>query len=429
VTDAPGPQAWPSLRRARYAQALLVAVAFFTAMDIYVISLLVEPIKQDLGLTDVEVGLANTSTLYVAYALFCIPAGMLVDRVNRVRMLVGAMVLWCLGLVLTGLSSGLPLLAASKVVLGLANAITLPAAMSLMADHFAPERRAMATSTYGAGQGLGQAGAVFVGGLGLGALARLDASQPDALFGLAPWRVLSLAFAVAGILLLPFLARLREPARMEVRDDKARFAELWDHRRFLLPLLGGTMFLSGMSTAILSWIPPALTRLYGQQPADFAGWFGAVSLVAGLGGILAGGKLVQLFYRRGGRGRVMRPAAGAALLCAPAACLALTPNLFWFAAGAALFIVAYAIAISIPVIAINFRIPNELRGLVMGLYVVTVALAGAVSGPLVAVASGLLGGDAMLGHGMALVGAPFAILAALCFWGTSRLTAEREGRR
>jgi MFS family permease len=419
------PDAWPGLGRARYAQVLLLAVAFFTAMDIYVISLLVEPIKQELRLTDIEVGVANTSTLYIAYALFCIPAGMLVDRVNRVRMLAGAMLLWCVGLVLTGLSSGLVLLAASKVVLGLANAITLPAAMSLMADYFAPQRRAMAVSTYGAGQALGQAGAVFVGGLGLGALARLAAGQPEALFGLAPWRVLSLAFAAAGMLLLPLLATLREPARMEVRDRQGRFAELWEFRGFLLPLLGGTMFLSGMSTAILSWIPPALSRLYGQQPAAFAGWFGAVSLVAGIGGILAGGKLVQLFYRRDGQGSVMRPAAIAALLGVPASCLALAPNLFLFAAGAALFIVAFAIAISIPVIAINFRIPNELRGLVMGLYVVTVALAGAASGPLVAVASRMLGGDTMLGHGMALVGAPFAISAALCFWATSRAT---EGR-
>ena len=164
MADACGPGAWPSRGRARYAQALLVTVAFFTAMDIYLISLLVEPIKQELALTDVEVGLANSSTLYLAYAVFCVPAGILVDRANRVRMLAGAILLWCLGLVLTGLSSGITLLAGSKLVLGLANAISLPAAMSLLADHFAPVRRAMATASYGIGQGMGQAGAIFVGG-------------------------------------------------------------------------------------------------------------------------------------------------------------------------------------------------------------------------------------------------------------------------
>ena len=395
-------------------------MAFFTAMDIYLISLLVEPIKQELALTDVEVGLANSSTLYLAYAVFCVPAGILVDRANRVRMLAGAILLWCLGLVLTGLSSGIALLAGSKLVLGLANAISLPAAMSLLADHFAPGRRAMATASYGIGQGMGQAGAIFVGGLGLGALTDYAGSHPDALFGLAPWRVVSLAFAAGGLLLLPLLLTLREPARMERREEGARFGELWDYRTFLGPLLAGTMCLSGMSTAILSWIPPALTRLYGQQPGEFAGWFGLVSLTAGIAGLLGGGLLVRATYRRGGDGRLMRPAAIGALLCAPASCVALTPDAGWFAATTALFIIAYAIAISIPVIAITFRIPNELRGLAMGLYVVTVALAGAVSGPLVAVASGLLGGEAMLGWGMALVGAPFALLAAAAFASISR---------
>jgi len=407
---------------------LLVFVAFFTAMDIYVISLLVEPIKHELGLTDVEVGLANTSVLYAAYALFCIPMGMLVDRLNRVRMLVGAVALWCVGLTLTGLSGGLWLLVASKAVLGLANAITLPTSMSLLADYFAPDRRAMATSTYGVGQGIGQAGAILVGGMGFGALTKLVAADPGALFGLTPWRVVSLAFALAGVLLIPLLATIREPARMEVRQaGGGTFREIWAFRGFLLPLLGGTMFLSGMSTGVLSWIPPALTRLYGQQPGDFAGWFSAVSLVSSVAGILAGGKLVDRVHRRGGRGRVMRPAAIAALLCVPASFMAVMPNLIWFALCAMLFTIAYAVAISIPVIAINFRIPNELRGAVMGLYVVTVAVAGAAAAPLVAVAGKMLGGDAMLGEGMAVIGAPFALLAALCFWRTSRTDAEPPG--
>jgi MFS family permease len=427
VADDTDDRRYPALGRARRAQALLVAVAFFTAMDIYVVSLLVEPIKHDLGLSDVQVGLANTTVLYAAYALFCVPMGMLADRISRVRMLVAAMLLWCIGLAVTGLSHSLALLMASKAILGIANAVTLPASLSLLADYFAPRHRAMATSSYAIGQGLGQGGAIIVGGLGLGVLTTMAATTPGLPFGLSAWRVLSLAFAAFGLILVPLLALLREPARMEVRDRGASsFRELWAFRAFLLPLLTGTLFLSGMATGVLSWIPPALTRLYGQQPAQFAGWFGAVSLGATVAGLVAGGKLADHLLRQGERTQITRAAALAALCCIPASFMAMMPSLVPFAAAAVVFMIAYAIAISVPVIAINFRIPNELRGLVMGLYVVTVSVGGAVSGPLVALASGWLGGEAHLGESMALVGAPFALLAAACLGWTARRSANVE---
>lgn len=412
---------YPVPLRARIAQAVLVAIAFFTAMDIYLISLLIEPIKHELGLSDIQVGLANTTVLYTAYAVFCIPMGLLVDRISRVRLLAAATLLWCAGLLVTGLSTSIAWLVASKVLLGIANAITLPAAMSLLADYFPPKRRAMATTSYGLGQGVGQAGAIFIGGLGLAALGRLTTAHPDFLFGLAPWRLISLAFALAGALLIPAILALREPVRKEVRQrGGGSLGQLWAYRAFLLPLLAGTTCLSAMSTGILSWLPPALTRIYGQQPGDFAGWFGSVSLISVLAGMFAAGKLGEAVHRRAGRGRVMLPAIYASLLCAPASFLAMMPNLEWFAAGAVLFTLAYAIAISMPMIAISLRIPNELRGAVMGLYIVTVSVSGAVAAPLVALASSALGGDARLGEAMAMVGAPSALLAAIAFWWMSR---------
>jgi MFS family permease len=420
---------YPDLRRARLAQAVLIGIAFFTAMDIYLISLLVEPIKTDLGLNDVEVGLANISTLYGAYALFCVPMGLLVDRSNRVRMLTVAMGVWCAGLLVNGLSTSVAMLVASKVLLGLANAITLPAALSLLADYFPPHRRAMATTSYGIGQGVGQAGAILIGGLGLGALVKLTAARPDLLANMAPWRLLSLAFAAAGALLVPAVLSLREPRRMEVQQASGgSMRELWAWRRFLVPLLAGTTCLSALSSAILSWLAPALTRLYGQQPGDFASWFGAVSLVSVLAGMLAAGKLGEAAHKRAGRGQVMLPAVYASLLCAPASFLAMAPSLSWFAAGVVIFTAAYAVAITLPIIAIGLNIPNELRGAALGLYIVTVSVAAAAAAPLVALASQALGGEAMLGRGMALIGAPSALLAATSFWWMSRRMAQDDVR-
>lgn len=416
-----GAPAYPSPGRARYAQGVLAALALFSAMDLYVVGLLIEPIKHDLGLTDVQLGIAHATTFYLAYGLLATPMGMLVDRLVRVRMLLAAVILWCGGLALTGFARDVTMLAAAKALLGVANAITYPAAMSLMADHFAPDKRALATMSYPMGQALGQVGALLIGGLGYSALVGIAAADGGALLGLAPWRVIPLLFAGFGLLLIPPLLGMREPQRMERGEEASgSFAKLWAYRRFLVPLFVGMACLSGMSTGIQTWFAPALMRLYRLQPGDFAVGFSIQMLVASLIALAASSALVNLARARGGDRLLLLPAAVAALFCAPASFMTMMPDVLWFAAFSGVFTIASGIAIAIPVIAISLRLPNELRGLTMGLYVVLISLTGAFGPPLVGLVSGALGGEMMLGQAMAAVGAPFAVLAGLSFWVATR---------
>lgn len=408
---------YPSPGRARYAQLVLASIALFTTMDVQIVGLLIEPIKHDLGLTDVQLGLAHATTFYVAYGLLATPMGMLVDRLVRVRMLIAAMILWCSGLALTGMAHDFRTLAVAKAILGVANAITFPAAMSLMADHFAPSKRAFATMSYSMGQTLGQVCALLIGGLGYSSLVKAITANPDALHGLAPWRVVPLLFAMLGLLLIPLLCAMREPARMEMGErGRGSLRELWAYRRFLIPLFAGMTCLAGVSSGVQVWFASALMRLYNLQPGDFAIGFSIQMLATSLISLVASSKLVNAARERGGDRVLMMPAAIAATLCAPAAFMALTPNVIWFAAFSAVFAIAGGIAIAIPVIAIGLRIPNELRGLTMGLYVVLISVTGAIGSPLVGFVSSALGGEMMLGHAMAAVGAPFALLAGLSFW-------------
>ncbi|HWE47911.1 MAG TPA: MFS transporter, partial [Caulobacteraceae bacterium] len=263
---------YPSLLRARFAQAVLVGIGFFTSLDIYVVGLLIEPIKLDLKLTDVQVGFANATAFFSVYGLLSTPMGMLADRFSRVRLLFLAMILWIAGLSIVGASHAVAFLVLGKGILGAANAVTYPAAMSLLSDYFSPDRRAMATSTYPVGQTLGTAGATLIGGLGYSALVRMVTANPQALHGLAPWRTVTLAFAAVGVVLLPAILLMREPVRQEVSRRKANGSihELWSYRRVLIPTFAGIMFLSGAATGVSSWIAPALMRLYGQQPGQFA---------------------------------------------------------------------------------------------------------------------------------------------------------------
>lgn len=425
MTEELGSTSYPSLARARFSQAVLICIGLFSTMDLMVVGLLIEPMKHELGLTDVEVGLAHTAAYFGAYGLLAIPMGMLVDRWVRVRLLLMAMLLWCASLGLVGLSHELWLLAAAKAAMGVANAITYPAALSLLADNFAPNRRVFGTASYSMGQQLGSGAALLVGGSGYSALVRLVASDPNALGGVSPWRAVSLVFAGIGLLLVPAIVAMREPARQElrhVRRDRqgGSFRALWEYRAFLVPLVIGMMALGGQGSSLQTWFAPALTRLYGLQPGEFAVWASVVAVSGGVVGLALSTKLINLVLFRNSERGGMLVAATAALIAALGSFFAVMPSVWGFAVLGGIYLVASGVALAVPIITITLRIPNELRGLCMGIYVVLFAFASMIGAPLTGYVNQLLGGDAMLGEAMASVGAPFALIAALSFWLASR---------
>lgn len=408
---------YPSLQRARFAQLILMFVGLFSTMDLQVVGLLIEPMKHELGLSDLQLGLAHGTAFFAAYGLLAVPAGMLVDRVARVRLVLVAMLLLCAGLMLTGLSHSLWMLILSKLVMGAGCAIVYPAAMSLLADFFSPEKRAFGTASFPVGQQLGQVGALLGGGLGYSVLVGMVATDPDALGGMAPWRMISLLFATIGVLMIPLILAMREPARMETSDaGNGSFRALWEYRRFLIPLFAAIMCLSGLGAGIGTWFAPALMRLYQLQPGDFAMASSAIMLTSGLLSLVIASKLINVVRMRRGDRALMIAAAIFSALCIPGTFMGMMPSVTGFAVLGTLYQLCGGVAIAIPVLVINFKIPNDLRGLCMGTYVVLVAVAGMFGAPLVGYVSQILGGDVMIGHALAAVSAPFGALAALSFW-------------
>ncbi|WP_294048821.1 MFS transporter [Sphingopyxis sp.] len=418
---------YPAFRQARFSQFIIGLIGLFVAMDVTVVGLLVEPMKHDLGLSDVQVGLVHTTSFFAAYGLLAIPMGMLADRTKRVRLLSIAMCLSCASLLFVGLSHDLWLLAGAKALMGAALAMTYPAGMSLMADNFAPERRAFPSVTFGMGQDLGGGAGLLIGGLGYSALVAMVAVNADALAGIAPWRAVSLIFAGIGLLLIPAVMAMREPPRMEVKvAGNGSFRELWAYRTFLLPLFAGMFALGGLVSGLRVWFAPALMRLYDLEPGDFAVWMSIVMLIGGFSGHALSGKLMGLASAQRSDAAAVRLAALAAIICVPTTFLAMMPGTGGFGALACIFMIASGIALAIPVIVINLRIPNELRGLCMGMYVALISVSGMIGAPLIGYASQRLGGDAMLGGAIALVGAPFALIAAVSLWVASTNRSDRQ---
>ncbi len=408
---------YPSPRRAAYGLAVLTLLGFVLTTDMTLTALMMEPMKRDLALSDVQVALLQGTAFGLALGIASIPMGRLIDRFPRRMLITIGVAGWTAALVTISLSSQLEAIILARVVLGIVAALVVPAGFSLAADLYPAEQRSFATSLLVVGQALGQGAGMLGGGLAFDMLVSWAAS--GVALPLPPWRLLYLAAASIGLALLALLAFLREPARQEGASSTvllpAAISSLWSFRRFLIPLLLGLMFAQITIQAASIWASPMLIRR-GLTPGSFAGWMSAVLLAGGILGALSGGWLAEAGRRSGGRRGVLLPAAIFALAIAPASLFAIMDGLLPFAALLAANIFAGAVVATIGVIAITLVIPNDVRGLALGTNTFVGAIFGAAGAPAaVALFSGWLGGEAWLGVAFVVLCVPSAIAAATCF--------------
>jgi len=417
MTAAAG--AFPTRQRARRAMAALALLAFFLSMDLTLTTLLIQPMKTDMMLSDIQVGLLQGTIFGIAFGVASLPMGRAIDRHNRVVILVIGLAIWIGAMACTALATGTAALFVARLALGVVAAMLIPSALSLIADLYPPERRSVATSIFVVGQASGQAFGILAGGLAFDALTRAVSVHP-LLLPLSPWRALYLVTALLGLVPLGLLLTIHEPVRQERRaertDLRAALGGLWELRGFLIPLLLAMLFVQITMQATSVWSAPILMRSYNQSPGQFAGWLGAVTLGGGIVGAFAGGRLGEVGRNSGSRARVLLPALAASVAIAPLSLYAVMPSLGAFGVMLALDLVAAAMVATLGIVAITLNVPNELRGLALGCNVfVSTVFGTATASPVIALVSGALGGETRLGLGIVVVSVPSAVLGALCF--------------
>ena len=177
---------------------VLAAVLGLQAADVAAVGAVAVPIERGLDIGNVGLGLLVTASTLVG-AVFTLPAGALVDRVNRLRLLVGAVVLWSFGMLVSGLAVSYTMLLLTRLSLGAVVAVAGPAVSSLIGDLVEPDDRGRVY------------GYVLLGELvGAGAGLLLAGTIAD----VWSWRVSFAALAVPGVALAWMLSRvLSEPPR------------------------------------------------------------------------------------------------------------------------------------------------------------------------------------------------------------------------
>ncbi len=378
-----------SPRSAAYAgyTLLVLVVAYVLAfMDRQVLSLLVEPLKRDLHLSDLQISLLQG----LAFALFLsvsgLPLGRLVDRGRRTRLLALAVAGWSLMTGLSGLARGFPLLLAARAGVGLGEAAMTPSAYSLIGDRFAARRLGIAMGVYGAGPYLGSGLALLIGGLALRRLPRSISLLGQPVHG---WQVVFLGLAAVGLVVALWVWTVAEPPRHGVgAEARPTWPETFAYfRKNAAALIAVNLCIGCASMAmngLLAWAPSLLVRGYGLRLPDAGQALGWRIMLFGAAGALAAGALGDRL-RRGGRawGRLIVP-VGAALAAAPIAfAAARAPSAGMLLTEVSALYVLLPLAIASGPAILQEITPNRLRGVQHALAVLASNLLGLGLGPLV----------------------------------------------
>ena len=297
-------QPYPRPAYAYYTVAVLMLAYVFAFVDRIALSLVIDPIRRDLGLTDTQVSALVGLAFVVCFVILSFPFGRWVDRHARPVALTVGVSIWSLAMMGCGFATSFWQLFAGRALVGVGEAAVSPVAYSIIPDSFPPDRRGLAMAIYASGSSIGGGLAVYVGSL---LIAWADRTQPSlpGVGALASWQVLFIGLGLPGLLvaLLVHLT-LRDPPR-RVADSAsgvsspAVTAYFKEHRTlFTLMFLGYSGFAIS-NYAFTVWGPTYFMRVHDMSVAQVGLLMGVGFAVFGTAGVLLGGLWADRVHKGG----------------------------------------------------------------------------------------------------------------------------------
>ena len=272
---------------AYYVLAVLFVVYVFNFIDRQILAILLQPIKEDLQVSDTAMGFLTGFAFAVFYAIAGLPLARVADRWVRRSLIALSITSWSLMTAASGLARNFTELAVARVGVGIGEAGCTPPAHSLLSDYFSPEKRATVLAVYACG--------IYVG-VGLGFW--LGGWLNDA-FG---WRVAFMVIGLPGVA-MAFVVRftVREPLRgMSERTAAAsRAYSLGETWQFLTRLPSGrrislgAAFQAFVGYGLAAWIPAFFIRLHGMTTGELGLWLSWITGIGGAIGAFSGGWLAD----------------------------------------------------------------------------------------------------------------------------------------
>lgn len=287
---------------------LLMLTNTLSFVDRAIMSVVVEPMRHDLGLSDAQIGILQGLAFAFIYALIGIPIGRLAERGGRLKIIAVAIIVFSAATGLCGLATSFLQLFLLRMAVGVGEGGFMAPATSLVADHFPPSRRASALAVILCGMPCG----FLVGSIAGGQIVQH--------FG---WRAGFFVMATPGLIIAALLLLLlREPPRGLAEGAHERPAvatppfgavlrHLFTQPAFRQLLIGAVLCTCG-SNAIGQFQVSFFARVHHLPIGMAAATSGLISFFSLAPGMLIGGNVVDRIQRRDERWYLWGPAIGAA---------------------------------------------------------------------------------------------------------------------
>mgnify|MGYP001563485083 CR=1 FL=1 len=416
------PRTYPSPTYAWYMVGLLTVAYVFSFVDRYVLGLLIEPIKQDLQLTDTQIGWVLGPAFAIFYATMGLPLGWLADKKRRTWIVGTGVALWSAATVASGMAKNFTHLFLARMSLGVGEATLSPCTMSMISDSFPRHKRAKPIAFYTMALSLG-AGIASLLSAGVLQWAKSVESLSLPLVGeVAPWQFTFFVVGTPGLLRALLMFTLREPPR-QGRTDAGEANDLPDMLRHVFGRAGlylPFIAIFGYMTIIAysqGWGAPLFQRTFGWEPTKYATVNAVVLLLTGPATVNFAGWLSDHWTARGIEDAPVRIALiGVVVMLVTGVAAPLMPDP-WLAMGVfGLNTIGIALASAVGVTGLLNISPAAMRGQIVAFYYMCISLTGLLLGPTtVAWLNDYLFGPENIRYSMALLpalyGVPVLLLA------------------
>ncbi|WP_232367268.1 MFS transporter [Altererythrobacter lutimaris] len=381
----------PSSGRAWFAVFALSIAGIVSYIDRQILNLLVDPIKADLALSDVQISLLQGFSFALFYAVMAIPLAWMADRHNRKWVILAGLVCWSSATFMSGFAAGFLFLFFARMLVGVGEATLSPAGFSIISDNFSKERLPAALGVFTGSGFIGSGLALTVGGI---LYAQLAAIGPVTLpFGtFAPWQLTFMAVALLSVPLFFLLLLVREPERQPdnivmASDDAPPAFEIAQflkrHAAVFIPLFFGFSSFAAAQYGIGAWAPSFFGRTFDWSELQIGQYLGPVTMVAGVTGVVAGGFLAGKLMSSGIKDATLKLSMIAVACALPFAIVfPLVESPFAALGLLGLVLLLGTVPFGAGVSTFPLITPNRMRAQVIAVYLLIANLVGYSAGPI-----------------------------------------------
>ena len=272
-------------RYSQYVLGVLFLVSVFNFVDRQLVSVLLQPIKEEFQVSDAWMGALTGFAFMIVHSVVGIPLARWADRGDRRLILTLGLTVWSALTAMSGLARHFGVLLFARMGVGIGEAAGTPTAHSMISDYFPPERRATALSVYAMGVYIGiMFGYIAAGWLGehLG------------------WRLTFMVVGAPGLLIALLLyLTVDEPARTTIVESHPlrEVVEYLFAKRAYVILLAAASFHAAAAYCIAHWAPTFLLRVHGMSLTEVGISLGLVTGLSGAAGTMTGGMVSDRLAR------------------------------------------------------------------------------------------------------------------------------------